>query len=59
MPPLFGVMDWIVVKVVVNDRTDGAGDENVLSPPLRDSTPPMVRLVPATDGAPWEGATRE
>lgn len=50
-------MDWIVVSVVVRDRTEGAGDENVLSPPLRDSNAPLaVRLVPATDEAIWDGA---
>lgn len=53
-------MDWIVVKVVVKDRTDGAGLENVLSPPLLESTPPpMVRLVPATELALWLGAISE
>ena len=28
-----GPVDWIVVSVVVNDRIEGAGDENVLPPP--------------------------
>ena len=27
--PRFGAVDWIVVRVVVSDRTEGAGDENV------------------------------
>ena len=55
-----GATDCIVVSVVVRDRTDGAGDENVLSPPLRESTPqPTVRLVPATDDVPCEGAIIE
>ena len=47
-----GPIDWIVVRVVVRDRTEGAGEEKVLSPPLRDSKPPFaVRLVPVTDDA--------
>ena len=31
MVPLarFGAVDWIVVRVVVSDRTEGAGDEKV------------------------------
>lgn len=50
----------MVVKVVVKDRTDGAGLENVLSPPLLDSTPPpTVRFVPATELALWLGAINE
>lgn len=56
----FGPTDWIVVKVVVKDRTDGAGEEKVLSPPLRESRPPpAVRLVPVTDDAMCEGAWME
>ena len=48
------------MSVVVRDRTDGAGDEKVLSPPLRDSKPPFaVRLVPATDDAMFDGALME
>lgn len=27
--PRFGAVDWIVVRVVVSDRTEGAGDEKV------------------------------
>jgi hypothetical protein len=38
----------------VRDRTDGAGEEKVLSPPLR---PVVVRLVP--DVSPCEGAIME
>ena len=50
----WGAMDWIVVRVVVSDRTEGAGLENVLSPPRRESIPPpIVRLVPATELVPW------
>lgn len=36
-----GAADRTVVKVVVNDRTDGAGDENVLPSP-----PPQLELIP-------------
>lgn len=47
----------MVVSVVVKDRTDGAGEENVLSSPLRESKgPPAVRLVPATDDVICDGA---
>ena len=50
----------MVVRVVVRERTEGAGEEKVLSPPLRDSTPPVaVRLVPVTDDVPWEGAVTD
>jgi len=56
----FGAIDWMVVKVVVRERTEGAGEEKVLSPPLRDSTPPCaVRLVPARDDAPWDRAVMD
>ena len=44
-----GAADWTVVRVVANERTDGAGDENVLpSPP---SALAAVPLVPAFDCA--------
>lgn len=50
-------MDWMVVKVVARERTEGAGDEKVLSPPRRNSTPPFaVRVVPVTEEAPCDGA---
>jgi hypothetical protein len=53
-------IDCMVVSVVVSDRTDGAGDENVLSPPFLYSIPPLaVLLVPATDDAMLEGAPPE
>lgn len=53
----FAATDWMVVSVVVSDRMDGAGLEKVLSPPLRDSTPPgTVRAVPAIELAWWLGA---
>lgn len=55
-----GAMDWMVVKVVASERTDGAGDENVLSPPRRDSMPPLtVLLVPATEDAPCDTAVTD
>ena len=46
-------MDWMVVRVVM-ERTDGAGEENVLlrSPSVRAA----VALVPAPDGATSEMA---
>lgn len=50
-----GADDCIVVNVVVSDRTDGAGEENVLpSPPpfpLVLRAPPAVPVVPALEGA--------
>lgn len=60
VPPL-GAIDCIVVRVVVKERTDGAGDEKVLSPPRREESKPQftVRLVPASDEAPCEGAMIE
>lgn len=46
--------------MVVNDRTDGAGLEKVLSSPRLESTPPpAVRLVPANELAPRLGALME
>ena len=54
---LFWAIDWIVVRVVARERTEGAGDEKVLSLPRRNSTPPFaVRLVPAMEEAPCDGA---
>jgi hypothetical protein len=45
-------MEWMVVKVVVRDRTEGDGEENVLSPPFLESNPPFaVWVVPANEGA--------
>lgn len=50
----------MVVRVVVRDRTEGAGEEKVLSPPFRESRPPpAVRLVPVTEDAICEGACRD
>lgn len=52
---LDGAADCIVVKVVVRDRTEGAGEEKVLpSPPSRPAeltVPPTVAAVPALDFA--------
>ena len=44
-----GAVDCTVVKVVVNERTDGAGEEKVLF--LSPSVLGAVALVPAPDGA--------
>ncbi len=49
----------MVVRVVVKDRTEGAGDEKVLSPPLLESKLPAVRLVPATEDSMLEEACKE
>lgn len=49
-----GAADCIVVRVVVNDRTEGAGEEKVLpSPPApcELTAPPAVVTVPALDCA--------
>lgn len=55
-----GAAECIVVRVVVKDRTDGAGDENVLSGPRPElSPPPIVADVPAADEAACEGAASE
>lgn len=52
-----GVAECRVVSVVVSDRTEGAGEENVLSFPRH--TFPNVPLVPCPDEGAWEGATTE
>lgn len=54
-----GAAECMVVRVVVKDRTDGAGDENVLSPWPVLTPPPIVADVPAADDAPCEGAVSE
>lgn len=52
--------DCIVVRVVVIDRTDGAGEEKVLSCPLAELTPPpTVPVVASPDDAACDGATSE
>jgi hypothetical protein len=53
-------LDCIVVRVVVRDRSDGAGDEKVLSAPLPVLGPPLtVADVLAPDDAPCDGAASE
>lgn len=54
-----GAAECIVVRVVVRDRTDGAGDENVLSPWPEPTPPPIVADVPAADGAPCDGGVSD
>jgi hypothetical protein len=56
-PAAPGAKDWIVVRVVVSDRTEGDGEEKVL-PPLRESGSPPVVLVSASDVTP-EGAAND
>lgn len=48
---LEGAADWMVVRVVVKERTEGAGEEKVLPspPPIELRGPPTVDLVPAFD----------
>ena len=44
----------------MRDRTEGAGDENVLSGPCPELTPhPAVPVVPSPEEAPCEAATSE
>ena len=54
-----GTAECMVVRVVVKDRTECAGDENVLSPWSVLIPPPIVADVPAAEGAPCEGAVSE
>lgn len=49
----------MVVKVVVKERTEGAGDENVLSGPCPVLCTPAVADVPAPDEAPCDCAASE
>lgn len=54
-----GAVDCTVVSVVVNDRTEGAGEEKVLpSPPPAELMPPpaVVAIVPALEYAASESA---
>lgn len=54
------VAECIVVRVVVRDRTDGAGEENVLSFPRPELTlHPAVVAPSAEEAAPCEGAASE
>jgi hypothetical protein len=49
-----------VVRVVVSDRTEGAGEENVLSLPRPELTPhPTVAFVASPDEGACEGAASE
>jgi len=55
-----GAAECIVVRVVVSDRTEGAGEENVLSFPRPELTPPpTVALVASPDDGACEGAASE
>jgi len=55
-----GAAECIVVRVVVKDWTDGAGDENVLSAPGPELTPqPTVVFVPSPDDAACDCAASE
>jgi len=51
--------ECIVVRVVASDRTDGAGEENVLSAPRPELTPQPAVVVASPEDAPWEGAASE
>lgn len=53
-----GAAEWIVVRVVVRDRTDGAGDENVLSTPLPLLAPSVFVVCCPEEGA-CDGAASE
>ena len=48
-----GAADCTVVKVVVKDRTEGAGEEKVLPspPPCELKPPPAVAMVPVLEYA--------
>lgn len=53
-------LECIVVRVVVKDRSDGAGEEKVLSAPLPVLGPPLtVADVLTPDDAPCDCATSE
>jgi hypothetical protein len=55
-----GAAECIVVRVVVKDRTEGAGEENVLSFPRAELTPhPTVAVVPSPDDAACDCAASE
>lgn len=51
--------ECIVVRVVVNDRTEGAGEENVLSTPRPLLIFPPTVVAPSPDEAVCEGAASE
>jgi hypothetical protein len=52
-----GAADCMVVRVVVIDRTDGAGEENVLSAPRPEAPYPIVAFVPSPEDGACDGAT--
>lgn len=54
-----GAADCMVVRVVVIDRTDGAGEENVLSAPRPEVPYPIVAFVPSPDDGACDGAASE
>jgi hypothetical protein len=47
------------VRVVVKDRTEGAGDENVLSAPRVELIPPIVAFVASPEDGACDGAASE
>lgn len=47
------------MRVVVKDRSDGAGEEKVLSAPLRVLGPPIVAAVPSAEDAACDCAATE
>jgi len=51
--------ECMVVRVVVKDRMDGAGEEKVLSTPRPLLMPPPSVLAPSPDDAVCDGATSE
>lgn len=60
-PPRAAPVECTVVRVVVKERSDGAGEEKVLSAPLLMLMlgPPMVGVVPSADDAACDCAARE
>jgi uncharacterized membrane protein YhdT len=51
--------EWIVVRVVVKDLTEGAGEEKVLSAPRVEFIPPAVAVVASPEEGACEGAASE
>lgn len=51
--------ECIVVSVVVRDRTEGAGEEKVLSAPRPEIPHPIVTFVPSPDDGACDGAASE
>lgn len=58
-PPRAAPVECTVVRVVVKERRDGAGEEKVLSAPLLMLGPPMVGVVPSADDAACDCAATE